>query len=353
MIGDVLKDARARQELKLKEISHSSGIDQTLISRFENGERMPTESQLRDLSHTLKLDFDELYTKWMAEKVARLIQYSPRPARILEAAEARVEYLRKGEIKEISVSDEIQDRLDTLDILKEKWHDSHPLNKTQLEKLNEYFDIAYTFESNRIEGNTLTLQETSLVVNQGLTIGGKSMREHLEAVNHIEAIDFIRGLADKNEPLTKRSLLEVHHLVLKGIDKENAGKYRTVPVRISGSEHVPPQPYLVDKLMEDFLYHYRLNDGALHPVILAAEIHERLVSIHPFIDGNGRTSRLLMNLILLSNGYTRANIKGDNKSRLAYYQALESVQMNNDPEPFYYLVIDEVQRSLVEHLELV
>ena len=242
--------------------------------------------------------------------------------------------------------------METIDKLLDKWKEAHPLNQTQLTRLQEYFDVSYTYESNRIEGNTLTLQETSLVINQGLTIGRKSLREYLEAMNHSEAIDFIRVLVYKNEEISERVLLEIHRLIPKEIDKENAGRYRSVPVRITGSEHLPPLPFLLNKMMQDFFRHYRLNRFQLHPVILATEMHERLVSIHPFIDGNGRTGRLLMNLILLIHGYPRANIKGDDSSRLKYYKALESVQVQNKPEPLYHLVIDEVEKSLVEHLEL-
>jgi len=190
------------------------------------------------------------------------------------------------------------------------------------------------------------------VINEGLTIAGKSMREHLEAVNHHDAIQFVEELACKKEPFSKRSLMEIHFLILKGIDRENAGKYRSVPVRISGSEHIPPQPYLLDKLMEDYFLHYQQQKHTLHPVLLAAEMHERLVSIHPFIDGNGRTSRLVMNILLLNFGYTIANLKGDYESRITYYKALENVQVNNNPEPFYLLVIDTVTDSLNRHLEL-
>jgi len=122
---------------------------------------------------------------------------------------------------------------------------------------------------------------------------------------------------------------------------------------ISGSEHVPPQPFLLEKLMEEYFTHYERQKRILHPVLLAAEMHERLVSIHPFIDGNGRTSRLLMNFILLKNGYTIANLKGDYESRMAYYNALENVQVNNNPESFYNLILDKVEESLKEHLAMV
>ena len=230
-----------------------------------------------------------------------------------------------------------------LDQLKEKLNH---LRQSHGEKVAKAFDIEYTYESNKIEGNTLTLQETALVIEKGLTIGGKSLNEHLEAINHAYAIDFIKELAQKNEPITEHNLLQIHSLILQGIDNANAGKYRTVQVMISGAKHIPPQPYLVPKEMENLFIWYNENKGKLHPVELSAEMHERLVTIHPFIDGNGRTSRLLMNLILLQNGFPIAILKGDTESRLKYYSALETAQTENDKKPFMKLIADNVKETM-------
>jgi Fic family protein len=212
--------------------------------------------------------------------------------------------------------------------------------------------IEYTYESNRIEGNTLTLRETDLVINKGLTVGGKSMREHLEAINHKDAIDYIKEIAQSTIELSEKVVKDIHALILRGIDKENAGTYRRVPVMISGARHIPPQPYLIEKLMEEYFEFYEMHKNTLHPVILSAEMHERLVSIHPFIDGNGRTSRLVMNLLLIRNGYPIANIKGDTESRLQYYEALEAVQMEDDKNRFIQFISLEVKKSLEHYLKL-
>lgn len=189
-------------------------------------------------------------------------------------------------------------------------------------RITQALELEYTFESNRIEGNTLTLRETDLVINEGLTVSGKSMREHLEAINHQEAIGYIKKLMEKGFSLFERELLTIHNLILRGIIPEDVEKYRRVQVMIKGSSHMPPQPYMVAKDIEDYFIWYETHKNKLHPVILAAEMHERLVSIHPFIDGNGRTSRLVMNLILLQHGYVIANIKGDYENRMKYYNAL-------------------------------
>ena len=169
-------------------------------------------------------------------------------------------------------------------------------------KVSKAFDIEYTHESNKIEGNTLTLQETAIVVEKGLTI--------------------------------------------EGIDKDNAGRYRSVPVMILGSEHMPPQPFLLQKEMEEMMRFYNENRETMHPVELASEMHQRLVYIHPFTDGNGRTSRLLMNLILLKHGYPIAILKGDAENRLKYYTALETASIEKDLTPFKTLIAEVVTQTL-------
>ncbi|WDN87495.1 hypothetical protein BuS5_00463 [Desulfosarcina sp. BuS5] len=241
------------------------------------------------------------------------------------------------------MSSRIKHLLTRIDALKQKLDASRPLlNETILQAI----DIEYTYNSNRIEGNTLTLRETDLVINKGLTIGGKSMREHLEAVNHYEAVAFIKELVTTGDILNEKIIKDIHSLVLRGIDRENAGKYRGVPVSISGSRHEPPQPWQVPKLMEDLNFWIQEEAKNLHPVIFAAEIHERIATIHPFIDGNGRTARLLMNLVLLQNGYTIASISGDTESRLAYYNALEKCNLNQDKTDFVALITGYVYDSM-------
>jgi Fic family protein len=230
-----------------------------------------------------------------------------------------------------------------------------PLDPAQSEKLREAFDTEYTYHSNKIEGNTLTLGETDLVINKGMTIAGKSLREHSEAINHLEAIDFIRDLVGRREDLTPHNLCQIHALIMHGIDRENAGRYRGVPVTITGSRHEPPQPYLVAKRMEELFTFYETNKDTMHPVQLAAETHEKLVTVHPFIDGNGRTSRLVMNLLLLRGGYPITINSGEAEQRLAYYRALEAAQISNDGDnrEFQGFVGETVRRWLLRYLDLV
>ena len=249
---------------------------------------------------------------------------------------------------------EIAALLQKCDALKARLSSVRPLPPAALKKIEEAFNIEYTYESNRIEGNTLTLQETELVVNEGVTIAGKSMREHLEAINHAEAIDYIRDFAKSNMEISERTIREIHALVLHGIDRENAGRYRFVSVMILGSRHTPPQPYLIGKQMEDFMLHFQdMEKEKVHPVLIAAYLHDELVRIHPFIDGNGRTSRLLMNLYLLRKGYTIVNLKGSSEEKLAYYTALEASHLDRHPEKFQKLVAEAEVASLERYLSIV
>lgn len=251
------------------------------------------------------------------------------------------------------MNEELNKLLQECDTLKARLSGLRPLPAEALKKIEEAFAIEYTYESNRIEGNTLTLQETELVVNEGVTIAGKSMREHLEAINHAEAIDYIKDFAKNGIEISERTIKEIHALVLHGINRENAGRYRSVPVMISGSTHVPPQPYLLEKQMEDFIIKFReMEAEKVHPVLIAAFLHDELVRIHPFIDGNGRTSRLLMNLYLLRNGFTLVALKGNNEEKISYYKALEASHTENNPLDFQKVVAEAEITSLKRYLSV-
>ncbi len=224
-----------------------------------------------------------------------------------------------------------------------------PFPKVALARLKERFEIEWTYNSNAIEGNTLTLRETMLVLKEGLTIGGKSLREHLEVTNHKAAIDFVYGLVTKPH-ITERDLLEVHALVLGKIDPHNAGFYRRERVRITGSDHSPPSPEKVPKLMTEFTAKFSEEPADLLKVVeFAAWVHFQLVDIHPFIDGNGRTARLLMNLFLIRHGFPPAVILKN--ERLKYYDVLDEAHRGN-LQPFAQLIAKSVERSLDLYLEV-
>ena len=251
------------------------------------------------------------------------------------------------------MTQDINTLLSEVDVLKAQLSEKRPLPPEALTKIQNAWDIENTYESNRIEGNTLTLQETALVVNEGMTISGKSMREHLEAINHAEALSYIQDIAKDNIAIDERTIKDIHAIILRGIDRKNAGAYRSVPVMISGSRHTPPQPYLVEPLMEQFMATFKQKEtSGEHPVLTAAYLHDELVRIHPFIDGNGRTSRLLMNLYLLRNGYTQITLKSDAEAKISYYTALERSHVDKCPQDFQKLVIEAEKLSLGKYLSI-
>jgi Fic family protein len=249
----------------------------------------------------------------------------------------------------------LTEALAQLDDLKKCLDSFRPLSPIQAERLQATWDTEYTYESNRIEGNTLSLSETHLVINEGITVAGKTMREHLEAINHKEAIQYLHEIMNSDIDVSEWVIKSMHELILKNDSKyhDQRGKYRLDNVEITGTTFVPPQSFLVPELMVELIEHYHEKKATLHPVELAADIHSELVGIHPFVDGNGRTSRLIMNLILLRAGFPIANISGDRSKRLDYYHALNDSHLEHQDEPFRMLVAHYVRDSLFRYLAMV
>lgn len=235
-----------------------------------------------------------------------------------------------------------------VDELNKILNSKRPIPKATLESLKDAINLEWTYNSNGIEGNTLTLRETQIVL-EGITVGGKTIKEHLEAINHEKAILYLDELVKDNNPITEWNIKNIHQLILKEIDNKNAGKYRIEPVIIKGAKHIPPDYILVHELMEKLILNY--NDWEkYHPIIRAALLHGELVKIHPFIDGNGRTARLVMNLSLMNSGYLPVIIKKE--KRLEYYNALDKAHTNDDYTDFIKLVNDLEIEILKKYLEL-
>jgi transcriptional regulator with XRE-family HTH domain len=192
----LLEKIRIEKNIKIKDLAAKLNIDSSLMSRILSNKRKPSIAQLKILSDFLEIDFNEIMKEYLADEVLGVLKDYPQIAReVLTVAEERIQYLSGNDrFKTIALSKQLMSRLKILDELSKKWKNIKPLNEIQLRKMEEYFFTSYTYESNRIEGNTLTLQETHLVINEGITIGGKSMREHLELVNHKEAIELILEL---------------------------------------------------------------------------------------------------------------------------------------------------------------
>lgn len=231
---------------------------------------------------------------------------------------------------------------DEIDALKAAIEQHRPFGKRLVDSLHDKMIVEWTYNSNAIEGNTLTMSETKVVL-EGITIGGKRLVEHLETINHRDAILFIEALISKEESLTEWHIKNLHGLILKGIDHENAGKYRTENVVISGAKHMPPKHYEVSYLMQKLMGEYEREWTIYHPVVRATLLHGEFVKIHPFVDGNGRTSRLLLNFELMKYGYTPIIIKNENRAH--YYDVLDLAHTTMNYAPFIQLVAQLVIES--------
>ena len=233
--------------------------------------------------------------------------------------------------------------LKRIDAKKAELDSKRPIPSYALSRIKESLTIEWTYNSNSIEGNTLTLQETKMVIEEGFTIKGKSLREHFEVVNHQEAIEYVENLVNGQYKFNERDILDVHALVLQKIEKDFAGRFRTSGVRISGANFVPPNALKVPDLVEDLVNWINVESGNLHPIIKSAIFHHRFVWVHPFFDGNGRTARLLFNIILMKEGFPPAIIlKNDRKK---YYDALNKAN-SGDYSKLLLLVLQAAERSL-------
>jgi len=223
-----------------------------------------------------------------------------------------------------------------------------PLPAAAVARLREHILVEWIYNSNAIEGSTITLQETRLILETGLTIGGKPLREHFEVINHRDAIQYVESLVASPEPITPFHVRQIHKLVLSRIDDENAGRYRETQVRIAGAAFTPPESWQVPNLMMEWGEWLTAEERTSHPVVLAALAHHRLVAVHPFIDGNGRTARLVMNLILMRAGYPPTVIQRVN--RRLYDRVLEQADAGK-PAALVNFVGRAVERSLKLYLE--
>ena len=238
----------------------------------------------------------------------------------------------------------------SLDALKARLDAHRPLPADIVSQIRQDMRIRFTYHSNAIEGNTLTMSETKAVLEDGITIGGKSLKEHLEAVGHSHAIDYMEALVQKDEALTERTLKEIHNLILRNIDGANAGTYRRMNVLISGAGHIPPPAERVLEKMEAFFRWYGAARGALHPVEFAARVHADFVNIHLFKDGNGRTARLIMNFELMRAGFPTVIVPVD--ARPDYYRNLDIAATQGDYLPFVMQIAELAQKSFAPYWAL-
>lgn len=225
-----------------------------------------------------------------------------------------------------------------VDTLKAELDKRRPLTQGELQRLREEFLIEYTYNSNAIEGNTLTLQETALVL-EGVTIDKKPLKDHLEAVGHRDAFLYVQNLVKDKVSFSESIIKQIHTLVL--MDRpEDRGVYRRIPVRIMGAYHVPSDPILVPEQMENLVAEFSANKK-MHPIERAAMFHLKFEGIHPFVDGNGRTGRLILNLMLMQAGYPPINVKYSDRKR--YYEMFDCYYRDNDQNPAISLVVENIK----------
>ena len=233
-----------------------------------------------------------------------------------------------------------------IDRKKQELDTRRPLTEGEVARLTEEFIIEYTYNSNAIEGNTLTLRETDLVL-RGLTIDQKPLKDHMEAVGHKEAFEFVTELVKENTPVSEYIIKQIHYLVLAD-KKDDRGVYRRIPVRIMGAQHEPVQPYLIEPKMEQLLREF--NESTEHIVTKLARFHIEFEGIHPFIDGNGRTGRLLVNLELMKAGYPPIDIKFTD--RIAYYNAFDEYHVKHNLSAMEKLFAGYINARLDTYLKI-
>lgn len=239
------------------------------------------------------------------------------------------------------------DELDQMRALLDKFR---PLNQQVLQQIEADLMVKYNQQSNAIEGNSLDIFETRVLLESGITANGKPFKDHLDILNHQEAIFYLVDLVRENEPLSEKAIKNFHYLILQRTENEReAGKYRQIPVVIRGAEHQPPQPYLVEPQMED-LIQWNQQAQTLHPIARIAQLHSRFVAIHPFIDGNGRTGRLLMNLELMKAGFQVTILKAER--RMDYYRALAQADEGNY-QPITHFIAEAVKETMERTLNII
>ena len=245
-----------------------------------------------------------------------------------------------------AVSEQYLSLFSRIDSIKEQLGQRHLLTASVLQRLQEEFLVEYTYNSNAIGGNTLTLQETALVL-EGVTIDRKPLKDHLEAVGHKDAFLYVQRLVENKVPFSERVIKQIHTLVL--IDRaEDRGVYRRIPVRIMGAYHTPPEPVFVPEQMEKLIKEF--SKKKLHPIESAALLHLKFEGIHPFVDGNGRTGRLILNLFLMQNGYPPINVKFTDRKR--YYETFGSYYRDNNAGAMVQMIAEYVVERLYKYADL-
>ncbi len=318
---------RKNSKITQETLAARMGIARANLSRFERGELNSS------------LDYLMKYAMALGKSVDFVLKNDHKAMPVEETTNRKF----------IGVNMKRTEMLAKIDDYKRLIGEHRPLSVAEIREYDNYLRIGLTYSSNAMEGNTLTLSETKVILEDGLTVGGKPLRDCYEATGHAAAFDFMMTLTrDESLSVTEEIIRNLHRLFYEKIDSSVAGQYRDHQVFITGTEYIPPRPEDIPEQMEDFICELEIKKQLLHPVELAAFAHRRLVDIHPFADGNGRTARLLMNMILINRGYQPVTIAP--VLRLEYYDALRAAQRAEKPtdQPFFSLIAEcenEAQRE--------
>ena len=329
----LLKNAREQKGLKTRELAQLASIDQALISKFESGTRKPTKDQISKLAQLLEIDYETLMIAWLKEKILYEIGDEEFALKALLLAEQEIQNNKK-EINSIIISS-VQTILDEIEILKNK---IQSFNHFELRQISKTLELEFIFKSISLNGNSLTLEETKSVINDGLTITGKSMQNHLEAINFQETTTYIKDLSQKKVYLNEKEFLTIHNLIFRGIESENSGKYKN--------------DSFVIREMNLFFNWYDTHKNNLHPIILATEAHLKILEINPFDHGNLQMANLILNWILLQNNYLYASIEGNQNSINEYFSILKESQSKNDKSIFINYILRIEKQNLQRAISL-
>ncbi|KAF2331358.1 helix-turn-helix domain-containing protein [Flavobacterium daemonense] len=328
----LLKNAREQKGLKTRELAQMAEIDQALISKFESGTRKPTRDQIIKLAQLLEIDYETLMIAWLKEKILFEIGDEEFALKALLLAEQEIQNNSKKNNSVLLSS--VQIVLDEIEILKNK---IQSLNHFELRQISKTLELNFVFNSIQLNESPLTFEETKSIINDGLTIAGKSIQNHLEAINFQEATLFIKDLNQKKIHVNEKDFLALHSLIFKGIEVEHLGKYK--------------DDSLVAREMSLFFNWYESNKNNLHPIILASEANLKILEISPFAKGNLQMANLILNWILLQNNYTYASIEINNIKE--YFSALEESQIKNDKSVFVNYILRIEKENLKQALDLV
>jgi Fic family protein len=253
-------------------------------------------------------------------------------------------------IREAETVDELIVKCDEL---KTYIDDFFPLSPNIRNKFFDKIKILYTADSNKVDGNSLSYNDASDVITEGKVTSNASLRDHLEVVNHMEALNYLESILRRDEDIDEMKIKLIHHTILRMIDTRHAGIYRDHDISFTGSAYSPPSYQSLPEAMNEYTSFYNLNkDENIHPLFFAFIMHEKLSMIHPFTDSNGITARLIMNFILMKNGYYIVSICGDMEDKINYYNSLEMISETGDDKKFIKFMLKETIQSYLKYIAI-